>query len=136
MKSHNISVALGCAHGIDIPGKQSPDGTFREWRFSREIQFQVADILKSCGYEVYIINAQDTEMGLSNRKRYLNQLNPTLPLIYITLHNNTAGSEGKWLNATGILLTEHDIFRLNTVPITLYFYLCAKLLKINELKTN
>ena len=28
------------------------------------------------------------------------------------------------------------IFRLNTVPITLYFYLCAKLLKINELKTN
>lgn len=99
---HNISVALGCAHGIDVPGKQSPDGTFREWRFSREIQFQVANILKSQGYEVYLVNAQDSEIGLSNRKKYLNQLTPTRPLVYITLHNNAAGSEGKWLNATGI----------------------------------
>ena len=99
---HNISIALGCAHGIDVPGKQSPDGTFREWRFSRDIQFQVANILKSQGYEVYLVNAQDSEIGLSNRKKYLNQLPPTKPLVYITLHNNAAGSEGKWLNATGI----------------------------------
>ena len=35
-------------------------------------------------------------------KKYLNQLTPTHPLVYITLHNNAAGSEGKWLNATGI----------------------------------
>ena len=99
---HNISIALGCAHGIDVPGKQSPDGTFREWRFSREIQFQVANILKSQGYEVYLVNEQDSEIGLSNRKKYLHQLTPTHPLVYITLHNNAAGSEGKWLNATGI----------------------------------
>lgn len=126
MKSHNISVALGCAHGIDIPGKQSPDGTFREWRFSREIQFQVADILKSCGYEVYIINAQDTEMGLSNRKRCLNQLTPTLPLIYITLHNNTAGSEGKWLNATGIEVYSSRGETKSDKIATLFLELCEE----------
>lgn len=126
MKNHNISVALGCAHGIDVPGKQSPDGTFHEWMFSREIQFQVADILKSCGYEVYLVNAQDTEMGLSNRKRYLNQLNPVLPLVYITLHNNAAGNEGKWLNATGIEVYSTRGETKSDKIATLFFELCEK----------
>lgn len=102
MSDKNISIALGCAHGINVAGKQSPDGKHKEWIFSREIQKQVRDLLVTNGFEVFMINEEDNEMGLSKRKKLLNSLQPSKPLVYITLHNNAAGANGAWHDASGI----------------------------------
>lgn len=102
MRISNISIALDCAHGKDVAGKQSPDGLFKEWQFSREIWKQVKPLLELEGFEVYMINEQDTEMGLSNRKSYLNSLQPSKPLVCISLHNNAAGADGAWHTASGV----------------------------------
>ena len=41
-----ITIILGTAHQKSIPGKGSPDGKFREYKYSREVCKAAAAILE------------------------------------------------------------------------------------------
>ena len=102
-------VILGTAHGSNVPGKRSPDGKFREYRFSREVISALKPKLEAKGFTVFVDMPADEVPSpqakeLSLRCKYVNGICKTFGndnCIYVSIHVNAAGSESKWLNASG-----------------------------------
>ena len=102
-----ITIILGTAHQKSIQGKSSPDGKFKEYKYSREVCKAVRDILQSMGYRT-MIDIEDDDLGLSQSKelslrcKIVNELVKQYKnCIYVSIHVNAAASDGKWHNATG-----------------------------------
>lgn len=102
-----ITIILGTAHQKSILGKGSPDGKFKEYKYSREICKAVSEILKDMGYKVFI-DIEDDDLGLSQsrelslRCRIVNELVKQYKnCIYVSIHVNAAASDGKWHTGTG-----------------------------------
>ena len=102
-----ITIILGTAHQKSILGKSSPDGKFKEYKYSREVCKAVRDILKDMGYQVFIdIEDEDLKVSqskeLSLRCKVVNELVKQYKnCIYVSIHVNAAASDGKWHDATG-----------------------------------
>lgn len=102
-------VILGTAHGSNVPGKCSPDRKFREYRFSRDVIALLKPKLEALGYLVFVDmpadevpSPQGTELSL--RCRYVNGICKKFGpqnCIYVSIHVNAAGSDGKWHDARG-----------------------------------
>ena len=102
-----ITIVLGTAHQESILGKGSPDGKFKEYKYSREVCKAVCDILKDMGYQVFI-DIEDDDLKLSQTKelslrcRIVNELvKQYKDCIYVSIHVNAAASDGKWHEGTG-----------------------------------
>ena len=102
-----ITIFLGTAHQKSILGKGSPDGKFKEYKYSREVCKAVRDILKDMGYQVFI-DVEDDDLNVSQSKelqlrcKIVNELVKQYKnCIYVSIHVNAAGSDGKWHDATG-----------------------------------
>lgn len=96
----NITVILDPAHGIDVEGKRSPDGLHREYKWSRERIKELKVILQSLGYDVFITNESDKEIGLSKRKSFATNCKGSKKLL-LSLHNDASGNGTKWMDAQG-----------------------------------
>lgn len=102
-------IILGTAHGDNVAGKCSPDGKFREFRYSREICEALRERLEARGYKVYIDIEQNTVPSKQSdelvlRANIVNNLCTkfgTLNCVYVSIHVNAAGSDGKWHGARG-----------------------------------
>ena len=57
-------ILIDNGHGIDTPGKRSPDGTLREWRFNRDIAEDVVLTLQSLGYDARLIVTESKDISL------------------------------------------------------------------------
>ena len=102
-----ITIILGTAHQKSIQGKISPDGKFKEYKYSREVCKAIQNILQSMGYKT-IIDIENDDLGLSQSKelslrcKIVNELVKQYKnCIYVSIHVNAAASDGKWHNATG-----------------------------------
>ena len=93
------------AHGINTAGKRSPDGKFREYKWSREIVNALYHALLNqpefvaSKTQLMIINPDDKEMSNMEILRRCNLYGTdalTLPI-----HVNAAGNGTKWMNARG-----------------------------------
>lgn len=99
-----MKILIDNGHGIDTPGKSSPDGTLREWAWTREIAQMVVDELTARGYDAQRIVTEDTDIGLKERCRRVNSICDRLGkhnAILISIHCNAAGADGNWHNARG-----------------------------------
>ena len=102
-------IILGTAHLKSTPGKCSPDKKFFEYKYSREIVSEIKSVLESYGYKVYVdIPENDLKLTqnqeLLKRVKFVNdacKIYGTNNCIYVSIHVNAAGSDGKWHNATG-----------------------------------
>lgn len=102
-------IILGTAHLKSTPGKCSPDGRIKEYKYSREVVQTLYHILKSMEYDVYIDIPEDdlsitTNQELSRRVNFVNQLCDKFGAsncIYVSIHLNAAGADGKWHTGTG-----------------------------------
>ena len=101
------TIILGTAHLKSTPGKSSPDKKFYEYQYSRKICKAVKAILENLGYKVFIdIEDDDLKVTqskeLSIRCKIVNDLQKQYKnCIYISIHVNAAGADGKWHTATG-----------------------------------
>ncbi len=98
------TVILGTAHGSNVAGKRSPDGRLREYKYSREICSMVRDRLAERGIKCVIDIEDDLEPSLSARVARVNRLaaqHKAEGCIYVSIHNNAAGGDGKWHTARG-----------------------------------
>lgn len=100
MNKRYLTIVFDPAHGSEVPGKRSPDGTHREWQWSRDILYKLADQLKKQGFDVYFTNETDKEIGLTKRVEVCNKI-PGKNKLLFSLHNNAAGDGSKWRDATG-----------------------------------
>lgn len=94
------TIILSAAHGKNVSGKQSPDGRFREYIFSRRAQRLIQAGLHEMGVPCILIPEGDTEPGLRKRVEIENQIRQ--PAFVFSLHNNAAGNGTKWMSARGV----------------------------------
>lgn len=117
--NQDIHIIFDYGHGNNCPGKCSPDKTFYEWKFNREIGKEVARSLRALGYTVHEIWTADHEPlstpGVMCNKTQLNaalnwrwkEVNKlcaqfgTKNCISVSFHSNAAGGDGKWHDARG-----------------------------------
>ena len=97
----NLVIILDPAHGADVKGKCSPDGTHKEYLWSRERVHKLETMLIAAGYKVFLTTDSDNEPGLSKRKEVASKIEGSKKLL-ISLHNNAAGDGSQWLKARGI----------------------------------
>lgn len=115
----SIHIILDYGHGSNCPGKCSPDGTFFEWRMTREYGMEIARRLRARGYIVHEIWTKDHEplstpgvmcnrtqlnAALNWRWKEVNKLCAQYGAsncILISIHANAAGGDGKWHGAAG-----------------------------------
>lgn len=99
---YTMTVILDAGHGVETPGKRSPDETLREYKYCREIAQKVKDILTSKGIKVvFIMENIDEDVALSKRCKTVNQICKTDNCILVSIHCDAYGSDGKWHTASG-----------------------------------
>lgn len=118
MNKKDILVVLGTAHRRREFGKQAPDGSLKEYAYSREICKEVAEKLRAEGYKVEIDfepidlpksmqssnSTTERNRELAMRVNFVNELcrqNGSKNVIYVSIHINAAGIGTQWMKANG-----------------------------------
>lgn len=115
-------VVLGTAHEEGTPGKCSPDGKFREQLYSRSVIPEIKAKLEALGYTVFIDYLPSAPLPewkrariaggwkgeqnaeLAYRVNFVNSIcrkYGTGNVVYVSIHNDAAGGDGKWHDAGG-----------------------------------
>ena len=99
-----MRILLDNGHGIDTPGKRSPDGHFREYAYNRYLAFRIREQLLALGLDVQLLVPEREDISLQERCRRVNkicqQLGPDQVLL-ISIHVNAAGNGKEWKDARG-----------------------------------
>ena len=99
-----MMILFDAGHGEDTPGKRSPDGVFREYRFTREIAQEAMKELRSKGYECECIVEGVVDVPLAERVRIVNEYcrkYGASNVVLVSIHVNAAGNGSKWMNGVG-----------------------------------
>ena len=99
-----MKILIDNGHAQNTPGKCSPDHTFYEWKFNREIAIPVVEELRRRGYDAERIVTEDTiDVSLQERcnrvNTWCNRLGKQNVLL-VSIHANAAGN-GDWRTARG-----------------------------------
>ena len=97
-------ILLDAGHGESTPGKRSPDGRLREYKYCREIASEVKKQLMDKGFEVELVVTDDTDIPLMERCRKVNQYCDKYGktnTVLVSIHCNAAGNGTDWMSAKG-----------------------------------
>lgn len=107
MEKNKALVLLDNGHGADTPGKQSPDGSLKEYMWCRDEVKMIADKLNAEGIQSVILVPEIKDIPLSKRVERANKIyidngkNKKGKFVFlISVHVNAAGMGG-WTNASG-----------------------------------
>ena len=114
MEYNKVCVILDAGHTKQTPGKQSPDGKFKEYIYAREILKGIEEKLDSLGIshfnthpeETYIIGTKNDSQDLLERTNRVNRKvkelkSKGITSFLISIHVDAAGNGTEWKNATG-----------------------------------
>lgn len=99
-----MKILIDNGHGFNTAGKCSPDGSLREYAYTREIAIRVVNELTSRGYDADRIVKEVKDISLTERCKRVNAFCKSLGLknvILVSIHVNAAGADGKWHDANG-----------------------------------
>lgn len=137
-----MKILIDNGHGIDTPGKRSPDGEFREYRYNREIASALLAGLRDKGFVASLLVPEDTDISLGSRVRRVNKVCDEVGadnVILISIHCNAAPpDDGQWHRARGwsayttkgetesdklaecLYIAAEDIFKKNGLKVLKY----------------
>ena len=104
MTKNNIKILIDNGHGVNTPGKRSPDGRFREYAWAREIARAIVADCKDLGYDAELLVPEEYDVCLSARCYRANCWCERLGksnVLLVSIHVNAAGKGDRWYNATG-----------------------------------
>lgn len=99
-----MKILIDNGHGIDTPGKQSPDGFFREYAYTRFLASQIQERLLALNLDAQLLVPELEDISLPERCCRVNAICKEFgndQVILISLHVNAAGNGREWLNARG-----------------------------------
>lgn len=91
-------------HGIDTPGKCSPDMRLQEYKKARELVKDIVARRRAMGYDARILVPEDKDVSLGERCRRVNEICNKVGssnVLLVSVHCNAAGGDGKWKSAGG-----------------------------------
>jgi N-acetylmuramoyl-L-alanine amidase len=99
-----MRVLLDAGHGIDTPGKRSPDGSLLEYKWNREIAELVFALLEELGFDVDLVVTETNDIPLKTRVRRVNEVSSLIGshnVLLLSIHANAAGNGKDWMKAQG-----------------------------------
>ena len=99
-----MKILLDPGHGLNTPGKRSPDGTLLEAAYNREIAQLTLSRLQAKGHDAQLLVPEPEDIPLKERVRRVNAHCAALGktnVILISIHVNAAGNGTQWHTATG-----------------------------------
>ena len=103
-----MKILIDNGHGVETPGKRSPDGRLREYAYCREIAAALVERLQAAGYDARLLvpepNDVPLDKGVDSRVKRVNGICTRLGasnVLLVSIHCNAAGSKGQWLTARG-----------------------------------
>lgn len=100
-----MKILIDNGHGIDTPGKRSPDGELREYRYNREIASALVAGLREKGLDASLLVTEDVDISLRERVRRVNRVCDEAGcenVILISIHCNAAPpDDGQWHRVRG-----------------------------------
>ena len=104
MNKQDFVLILDNGHGSNTPGKCSPDRTLREYAWTRIMTDLIARKARARGIRTEIIVPETTDVPLATRSARANAIARKHGLkkcLFVSVHINAAGADGKWHDATG-----------------------------------
>ena len=99
-----MKVLIDPGHGIDTPGKRSPDRLFREYLWNRQVADLILEGLVSAGIDASLVVTETNDVSLRNRVNRVNTICNRLGasnVLLVSVHANAAGNGSAWMNAKG-----------------------------------
>lgn len=98
-----MKVLIDNGHGVETPGKRSPDGRLRECVYTREIADRVVNRLQAEGVDAIRIVPEEADIPLAERVARANKLyaESGRQAILVSIHCNAAGNGSAWMDAHG-----------------------------------
>ncbi len=99
----SMKILIDNGHGEETPGKRSPDGRLREYKYAREIAAEAERELKANGYDAERIVKEDSDVPLAERVHRVNKVCDRLGasnVVLVSVHCNASGN-GQWMKARG-----------------------------------
>ena len=97
-------ILIDPGHGIDTPGKRSPDGKFLEYLWNRQIADLLLDRFMIMGIGASLVVTETNDISLSTRVQRVNKMCSKVGasnVILLSIHSNAAGDGSKWMSAQG-----------------------------------
>ena len=97
-------ILIDPGHGIDTPGKRSPDGKFLEYLWNRQIADLLLDRFIIMGVDASLVVTETNDISLSTRVQRVNKVCSKVGasnVILLSIHSNAAGDGSKWMSAQG-----------------------------------
>ena len=99
-----MKVLIDPGHGIDTPGKRSPDGQFLEYLWNRQVADLLLERLVSIGIDASLVVTETNDVTLRNRVNRVNTICNKVGasnVLLVSIHANAAGNGSAWMNAKG-----------------------------------
>ncbi len=99
-----MKILLDPGHGIDTPGKRSPDGSFLEYLWNRQVADLVLSRLRSVGLDADLVVTETNDISLRTRAMRVNRICDRLGarnVLLVSIHSNAAGNGRIWMYAQG-----------------------------------
>lgn len=97
-------ILIDPGHGIDTPGKRSPDGKFLEYLWNRQIADLLLDRFMIMGIDASLVVTETNDISLATRVQRVNKICSKAGasnVILLSIHSNAAGDGSKWMSAQG-----------------------------------
>ena len=97
-------ILIDNGHGINTPGKRSPDGRFREYLWNRQVADALLEALRDYGMDARLIVTETDDIALSTRVRRVNKVcsaEGAANVLLVSIHANAAGDGSRWMGAKG-----------------------------------
>ena len=99
-----MKILIDPGHGIDTPGKRSPDGLFREYLWNRQVADLILEGLVSAHVDASLVVTETNDVTLRNRVNRVNTICNRVGasnVLLVSVHANAAGNGSAWMNARG-----------------------------------
>lgn len=99
-----MKILIDPGHGIDTPGKRSPDGLLLEYLWNRQVADLILEGLLSAGVDASLVVMETNDVSLRNRVNRVNTICNRLGasnVLLVSIHANAAGNGSAWMNAKG-----------------------------------
>ena len=99
-----MKVLIDNGHGVNTAGKRSPDGSLREYKYTREIAARVVAELKKQGCDAEQLVPEEDDISIRERCRRVNEIcssEVARNVLLVSVHCNAAGDGSGWMNARG-----------------------------------
>lgn len=97
-------ILIDPGHGIDTPGKRSPDGKFLECLWNRQLADLLLDRFIIMDIDASLVVTETNDISLATRVQRVNRICSKVGasnVILLSIHSNAAGDGSKWMSAQG-----------------------------------